>query len=188
MKNLYLLALAFFLPFLVSAQSPDSAYKPYLGMVEIGFLYGEKKDGEFKTSTAAPTVQMFNGYRFDELLAIGGTVGIDIYEQTIVTPLALGIRGELLNFRVSPFYSIDAGYAPVFLSYEDHSSMEQKNKGGWMFNPALGLRVKTGNDTAFTFGAGYKSQKTERETAWIHARQVQKMHYKRLTMRMGFMF
>lgn len=157
-------------------------------MVEIGFLYGEKKEGEFKTSTAAPTVQMFNGYRIGRLLAVGATVGIDIYEHMIVTPLAMGIRGELLNSRVSPFYSFDAGYAPVFLSYDNHSSVEQKNKGGWMLNPALGLRVKTGNDTAFTFGVGYKTQKTETETAWIHARQVQKIHYKRMTMRMGFMF
>jgi hypothetical protein len=188
MKNISLIALSLLFPCLAFAQSPDPVHKPYLGMVEIGFLYGVKKEGEFKTPTAAPTVQMFNGYQIDELLAVGATVGIDIYEHSIVTPLALGIRGQLVNSRVSPFYSFDAGYAPALLSDESHSSVQQKNKGGWMFNPALGIRVKTGHDTAFTFGAGYKSQKTETESSWHLARTEQKVHYKRMTMRMGFMF
>lgn len=188
MKNLYLFALTFLIPCLAIAQSQEPVSKPYLGMIEIGFLYGERKSEAVNSSTAAPTVQMFNGYRFHRLLAVGGTVGIDFYENTIVTPLALGMRGELLQSRVSPFYSLDAGYGPAFQNQEDNQSVEQKTKGGWMLNPAMGMRVKTGNSTGFTFSAGYKTQKVASETVWQHARSEQKIHYKRLTMRMGFMF
>lgn len=140
-----------------TATSPDAS-KGYMGMVEFGFLYGKTGDTNFSSSVASPTVQLFNGYRFHRLLAVGGTVGFDFYDNVLVTPIALGIRGELLNGRVSPVYGMDVGYGATFLSDE---SNEQKNDGGWMFSPSAGIRVNTGNSTAYTFGVGYKHKESK---------------------------
>jgi hypothetical protein len=156
--------------------------KKWLGTVEIGYLYGNSKRFDQDHSTVYPTVQVFYGYRFNRLLAIGATTGADFYDNTLVTPLALGIRGEVFATRVSPIYSLDAGYGSAALGDGDAS------KGGWMYNPALGMRVNTGNGTAFTFGAGYKVQRVQREISSWNTMIDQKITFKRLSLRAGFMF
>lgn len=168
--------------------TPDLG-KGYSGMVEIGYLYGKTKETDYglitNPSVATPSVQFFNGYRFHKLLTLGGTLGLDFYDNILVTPVALGIRGEILSSRIRPIYSLDTGYGLTFLSEEDS---ELETQGGWAFNPALGLRVNTGNKSAFTFTVGYKSQRITTESLSWNSRREQKIHYKRLTLRMGFMF
>ncbi|TXK48913.1 hypothetical protein FVR03_07485 [Pontibacter qinzhouensis] len=160
----------------------------YLGSVEMGFLYG-KITNPFNnppTYMASPSVQIFNGYRAHRLFAIGGTVGFDFYDNILITPIALGLRGELLKTSVSPFYSLDAGYGASFLSGRRSG---ERPDGGWMLNPALGLRVQTGNNTAYLFSMGYKQQRvdTESMTGW-GVRVNERITYKRLSLRLGFMF
>lgn len=171
--------------YLTVATTPPDVPNRYMGMVEIGFLYGKTGNTDFSSSVASPTVQLFNGYRFQRLLALGGTVGFDFYNNVLVTPIALGIRGELLENRVSPVYGLDVGYGAVLLSDE---SNEQKHDGGWMFSPSAGIRVNTGNSTAYTFGIGYKTQRARTENNWWGTRTEQKINYKRLSLRMGFLF
>lgn len=169
----------------LSAASPAAEdTKRYLGMVEFGYLYGKTAAGSLN-SVASHSVQFFNGVRVHRLVALGVTVGTDFYNNVLVLPFALGIRGELADTRVSPFYSLDAGYGVASLSDDN----EQRNTvGGWMYNPAVGLRVKTGNDTAFTFGVGYRYQRaTIRSSGWS-GNLTEEAKYKRLALRMGFMF
>ncbi|MHC2993778.1 hypothetical protein OB13_20160 [Pontibacter sp. HJ8] len=156
--------------------------KKWLGAVDIGYLYGNARRSDQLYSSAYPTVQVFYGYRPNRLLAIGATTGADFYDNTLVVPVALGIRGEVFKTRISPTYSLDAGYGSAALSDGDTS------KGGWMYHPALGMRVNTGNGTAFTFGAGYKVQRVQRETSSWNTLIDQKITYKRLSLRAGFMF
>jgi hypothetical protein len=180
------------LPFLLlqlswcAAQSPDAIVsvpeKRFMGAVEIGYLYGSAKHSDQNLTVASPTVQVFYGYRFGRLFSLGATTGMDFYDNMLVTPLALGMRGEAFDTRVSPTYSLDVGYGSAVLSEGGASS------GGWMYNPALGLRVNTGNATAFTFGAGYKVQRVERESSSWGTITQQKINYRRLTLRLGFMF
>lgn len=168
----------------LTSEAPDTP-KRYVGIAEIGYLYGATHNSGFSYSIASPTVQLFNGYRFHRLLAVGGTVGFDFYDNVLVTPLALGLRGELFNSRISPVYGLDVGYGSTFLSDE---GSERKIDGGFMFSPSAGIRVRTGNSTAFTFGVGYKSQRVKTDTSWWGNRTEQKINYKRLSLRMGFMF
>lgn len=156
-----------------------------MGMVEIGYLYGKTYNMSISSSVAAPTVQLFNGYRLHRLLAIGGTLGFDFYDNVLVTPIALGIRGEILDRKVSPVYGLDVGYGSTSLSDE---SSQQRHDGGWMFSPSAGIRVNSGNSTAFTFGAGYKTQRVRSDINQWGTRTEQKINYKRLSLRMGFMF
>ena len=169
-----------------AAQSPDGLVsdpeKKFRGSVELGYLYGSARQFNEEQSVASPTVLVFYGYQFNRLLSLGATTGLDFYSNMVVTPLALGVRGEAFDTRISPTYSLDVGYGSTVLSEGDFS------KGGWMYNPALGLRVNTGNGTAFTFGAGYKVQRVERETSSWGTIAQQKINYRRLTLRLGFMF
>ena len=163
---------------------PD-APKRFMGLVEIGYLYGKSGSMDFSSSVASPTVQLFSGYRFHRMLVVGGTVGFDFYNNVLITPIALGLRGEVLNSRISPVYGLDLGYGATFLSDEGN---QQDIDGGWMFSPSAGISVDTGNSTAFTFGVGYKAQRARTETSWWGGSTVQNLNYKRLSLRMGFMF
>lgn len=197
MKKLILLTLIFYIAIAgpSKAQSQETAValatttpntiKRYLGMTEIGYLYGKTSNPNLSSSLASPTVQFFNGYRFHRMLSLGATVGFDFYDNVLVTPVALGIRGELTDSRVSPVYGLDVGYGSTFLSDE---SSQLKHGGGWMFSPSFGMRVNTANSTAFTFTVGYKRQRVSTEnTAW-GVNVAQEINYKRLSLRMGFMF
>ena len=185
MKHLYLLTLFLFTSGLALAQTEEQPIKRYMGAVDLGYLYGNNKDRDTKNYVAAPTVEIFNGFRLHRLLAIGVTTGFDFYNNLQIMPFALGVRGEILNSRISPIYSIDAGYGSAFLS---HESENEKKKGGWMFNPALGFRVRSGNSSAYTFAAGYKTQQAETVSSWGSTVTEQKINFKRLSLQLGFMF
>jgi hypothetical protein len=185
MKFLYLLTLTFFTIGSVLAQSEEPPVKRYMGSVELGYLSGNNKQHDVDYYVAAPTVKVFNGYRLHRLLAVGASTGFDFYDNLLIIPLAVGLRGEVLDTRISPVYSIDAGYGGSLLSDEEGSV---KRKGGWMFNPALGFRVRTGNSTAYTFAAGYKTQKAKIESSWGSTLTEQNITFKRLSLQMGFMF
>ncbi|MFD2515150.1 hypothetical protein ACFSRY_14855 [Pontibacter locisalis] len=193
MRKLPLIFLLFFLDHFSKAQSqneyvqdvhPDSD-KGYMGMIEIGYLYGKMPGSDLDRSRAAASFQIFNGYRFNRFLAVGGTVGFDSYDDVLITPLALGIRGELTDTRISPIYSLEAGYGSAKLT---DTNDQFDARGGWMFNPALGIRAMSGNKTAFTFTVGYKNQRVETLTYLWNSRTEQKINFKRLTIRMGFTF
>lgn len=193
MKNLFLITLTFLTAGLseiyaqeyANAAAPKNKTAGYMGMAEIGFLYGKTGTQHVISSNAYPTVQLFNGYRFHRSFGMGLTLAADFYDNMLITPVALGIRGDVLNRRISPYYSLDAGYGSAKFSNE---SEHLKNTGGWMYNPSLGLRVNTGNLSAFTFGIGYKSQIVSRKATGWHSMVEQRIHYKRLALRMGFMF
>ena len=74
----------------------------YMGSIEMGFLYGKIKNpwGNPPSYLASPSILIFNGYRPHRLFSIGLATGFDFYENVLITPTGLGIRGELLNNRI----------------------------------------------------------------------------------------
>ena len=81
---------------------------------------------------------------------------------------------------------MEAGHGSGLLSGKGNG---KRPEGGWFINPALGLRVKMDNNTAFLFGIGYKEQTVEREFPERWGPIVnQRITFKRLSLRMGFMF
>jgi hypothetical protein len=167
-----------------ATSTTENKPKRYLGMVELGYLHQKKQNDPL----TAPTLTVFNGFQFHRLLSVGPTVGLDFYENLIITPVALGLRGTLLDKRVSPFYSVDAGYGTTWFSDEPRRS---EHKGGWMINPAAGLRIKAGNETAFLISLGYKVQSatTKEPLAWDNSAFITRdLTFKRLSTRIGFMF
>ncbi|RNI30595.1 hypothetical protein [Rufibacter latericius] len=187
-----LLALCLLLLCYTKGKAQENSGQPvppsrYLGMVELGYLYQDNKNNAPNTADSSPTLTIFNGYRIHRALSIGATLGLDFYNQVLVTPLALGIRGTLLKTRVSPIYSLDAGYGSTFLSDE---SNQISNDGGWMINPALGFQVASGNNTAFALSLGYKVQRatTTEPLPWSSSFVTERHSFKRLSAKIGFMF
>ncbi len=160
----------------------------YIGTIELGYLYGKTSGLSFNNiyiNHSTPTVQFFNGYRLNPRLALGATIAFDFYQEVLITPIALGIKGAVLDKRVSPYYSLDVGYGATILN---STSNGRKQEGGFMFNPTLGFRVNTGNMSAFTFGVGFKSQRAQIEYNNWGTRTNQNILFKRLSLRTGFMF
>ncbi|WP_048920045.1 hypothetical protein [Rufibacter radiotolerans] len=187
----HILLLSFLLVWFYGAQAQETpsvatSGKKYLGMIELGYLYQNNQNNTANSADASPTFNIFTGYQFHRMLSVGATVGLDFYNSLLVTPVALGLRGTLLSSRVSPIYSLDAGYGSAFLSDEPDQA---DYTGGWMVNPALGLRANTGTETAFTFTLGYKVQRaTTENTQWNNNVITNKFSFKRLSVRMGFLF
>lgn len=124
----------------------------YTNQTEIGFLAGEPGG----PSRAVFTVQTFNGLALTGGLAGGITAGVDVYPELILLPLSLGVRGDIFQAGVSPFYGIDVGYGFDWLENESEFN---RYSGGLMLNPAVGVRIGTKSRSALLFSVGYKYQR-----------------------------
>jgi sRNA-binding regulator protein Hfq len=161
--------------------------KGYVNMTEIGVLTGRSGGTDqfnqgFYHNTV--TLQTFNGYQFWPTLQVGLTAGVDWYQAFPLVPVALGLRGELSQSKVTPFYSLDVGHGFDWLNTV---YVNQRARGGMMWNPGIGLKVR-GTSTAWVISLGYKSQSASTffNTAW--QRTEQDIHYNRLALRTGISF
>lgn len=123
---------------------------PYTLQADIGLLAGEEV-------SPVPTVQVFNGVRVDKFFSeVGITVGADIYKQLTILPLQVAVKWmPFPDKNLKPFLSLSAGYGIPLLN----NNTEAKGyKGGAVFNPSIGLRIKSKSKTRLNFMAGFKHQ------------------------------
>ena len=104
-----------------------------------------------------PGVQIFNGIQLDKGLAEAGvTVGVDVYRQFILLPVSASLKWMPLPQKaLMPYLSLNAGYG---LAWLNRGTEEKDYHGGGVFNPSIGLRIKTETKTRLNFGVGYKLQ------------------------------
>ncbi len=162
--------------------------KGFVNMTEIGVLTGQSVGpGQFNNVNyhTSPTVQTFNGYQFWPMLQVGVTTGIDWYQTFALVPVAFGLRGDLLRNKITPFYYLDLGYGFRWLN---NNSEDRWVKGGAMWNPGVGLKVRGNKNTAWVITVGYKSQRAETFANWGWQRTEQQIHYSRLALRTGISF
>lgn len=119
---------------------------------EVGLLQGKEafiQGGRF-------TVQTFNGVRMNEFAEVGVTIGLDAYPDITLVPLAFGWRGVIpTTGNVSPFLALDVGYAFDWLKKRTDISWY---RGGLMFNPSIGVRIRSNKVDRFLLSVGYKRQ------------------------------
>lgn len=103
------------------------------------------------------SLQTFNGVNFHRpKIAAGITLGIDSYQQMVLVPVALGIRYPANNTsKTQPYVAIDAGYSFDWLEYDTKGN---QYGGGWMINPAIGLKFRSVKRNRITLSLGYKQQ------------------------------
>jgi hypothetical protein len=135
------------------------------------------------------SLQHFSGYKIRERLAVGITAGFDYYARNIITPIALGIRSQLLPLhRISPTLNIDGGYG---LIWKNKTYTHSNIFGGFMLNPSAGLRIKLADDGSNIFlNVGYRLQKAGYENSLPEQQYYLKENrtYNRLSVRLGFGF
>ncbi len=134
------------------------------------------------------SIQVFEGYRLNHWLIPGITAGVDWYDNTQLFPVAIGVRGDLLKNerRIMPFYSLESGYG--FRGFSYHGNQLH---GGWSWSPGVGIRIKTGNKTAYIVSVGYKHQEAKLVSptdGYTTLSLIETRRYNRLFFRMGFSF
>lgn len=223
MKNLnsYIVTVCVF--FIVLAGSGNMAnaqevkekfFKKYkfVNMTEFGVMFGRTKSLVYygswfpypTPSVSSPGVyqvnkrinvsgQTFNGVYINHKTAAGLTLGVDGYGETLLMPIALGVRRNIVQKKdgsSSLIGGLDVGYSTAWLN-EDNTGF--KTKGGLLISPAIGYRLPMRNNSAWLINVGYRFQQAqyiqERQgdgIYWTEFKEERK--YKRLVVRLGVEF
>lgn len=165
--------------------------KGFFNDTETGMLIGGGDTSKFST---AYSLQNVSGYQVNRYLKIGAGAGIDHYNDYSHTfiPVFGRISGDIVKYRVTPVYFVDAGYS-FLIEKDEYSSgiQEVRSKGGLMVHGGLGLKFYTATRVSFSILVGFKVQHSEREYAYswnesyiYHEGRV----YRRNTFRVGICF
>lgn len=129
------------------------------------------------------------GYQFFQHLAVGGGVGLNLYEN-ILMPAFLDIRGNLTKTNPTIFYSINAGYSFRAWEWIENPENDFNHKGGYFYYPSIGLKFNSRNNINFQFDIGYNIQQQEREwtNPWDTFPVIDKIVYRSLAIRAGVSF
>jgi hypothetical protein len=176
----------------------QSRYKTsgYLLNFEWGVLAGRQSPrGQFGIAREAVTsfsLAVVNGYRFNRFIGTGLGIGIDAYREGVMTPVFVRATGHLFNARFSPVYAVDAGYgfySPVF-NDQPRRNIKYRFGGGLMGNAAGGVQVFLGRDVALYTMLGYRLQQGRFEfiSEPLESREVERILFRRLSLRLGFSF
>ena len=131
---------------------------------------------------------MVFGFQQNRWLGYGIGMSADFYHpkaNEMVFPVFGEVRGYFLDQAVSPYYSVRAGYGLVF---ENEEVDIISGKGGFMFNPSLGWRLGGRKGMNMTLDIGLKFQKAAFETLEWSERALTQLEYRRLHVRLGFLF
>lgn len=152
----------------VMGQKKNTIWSKFVNITEMGIMTGRVKYNTDTWSTnpiltqvdsrISPTLQMFNGFQIKPKTAVGITIGADLYRNTLMMPIALGVRQTLLerpNKKVQLLGSLDVGYGTTLLNLDNSTNI---TKGGLMVNPMLGYRIPNKGGSAWLLNFGYKTQ------------------------------
>lgn len=132
----------------------NNAYYPYYDALYYPMYGVEKRMGfSFRNTT---------GYRFFDILNVGGGVGVDNYESSALSiPFYGEVSGNFLNKRFFPSYYAQAGYGlAINISEKDSPNRIQKADGGLMAAVGIGFGGRLDNNTILRLNFGYRLQKT----------------------------
>jgi hypothetical protein len=176
----------------------QSRYKTsgYLLSFEWGVLAGRQSPrtqfGIAREAVTSFSFAVVNGYRFNRFIGTGLGVGIDAYREGVMTPVFVRATGHLFNAKFSPVYAVDAGYgfySPVF-NDQPRNNVKYRFGGGLMGHAAGGMQVFLGRDVALYTMLGYRLQqgRFEFSSEPLESREVERILFRRLSLRLGFSF
>lgn len=173
--------------------------KGYLFGFDFGVLSGRQyRQPSFGWSSYQGTYNTFsfavvNGYRFNRFAGVGVGLGMDTYEEGVITPVFVRGTGYVFKSRISPVYALDAGYG-FYSSWlngrQSTNGLSYHRRGGLMGNAAAGIQVFFGRDVAFYLMAGYRLQDSRYEVSSERSESSieQRLLFRRMSVRMGFAF
>lgn len=140
-----------------------------------------------------PGLQLFGGRKIGKLSAETGiSVGATFYRQLSVLPVSGTVRWfPMQSQKLSAFMSLSGGYG---LPWLNHPTEQKKYLGGGVYNPAIGLRIKTRKRARLYLMAGYNYQKasvTETQTdnlGSILSQTTEEYSFRRISLNLGLGF
>ena len=181
-------------------QEKKTIWSKFVNITEFGVLPGRVRYNtdtwsatpiNFEVRTRlSPTIQMFNGFQIKPKTAVGLTVGIDGYNNTVLMPFALGLRQTLLkkpDKKAEILGSLDVGYGTTLLQLDNSTKL---TRGGLMANPMVGYRIPNRGGSAWLINFGYKHQQAtvDKDIAQEEFNSQEKRYYNRFVFRFGFQF
>jgi hypothetical protein len=167
----------------------------YFNQTEFGMLVTNQSSSA-SSGKAAISIHTTNGYRFSQRLGVGAGTGVDAYEGRLLVPLTLALTGDLgklANQRVVPFYGFAIGHGFDLTKQNDDRGQiwrggTTRQTGGLLVQPLLGLKIRAGEGTAFTFQCGYRWQTVHNLTEFGTSSTDRKIIFRRLFLGIGFAF
>jgi hypothetical protein len=196
-KTFILLMLTFQFAF---SQEKNTIWSKFVNITELGIMTGRVKYNTDTWNTnpvltqvdsrLSPTLQMFNGFQIKPKTAVGITVAADLYRNTMLMPIAIGIRQTLLekpNKKTQLLGSLDVGYGTTLIHLDNSTNI---TKGGLMINPMVGYRLPNKGGSAWILNFGYKTQfaTVEKNAGIDDFASQEKRTYNRFVFRLGFQF
>ena len=122
----------------------------YRGIVEAGFQLGvgDWGDDRFK-------LNIINGYQITPHLSLGLGTGLHFYmdADAALVPLFADFRAYLLDNKVSPYFSLGAGYS--------FNASRNFDGVGVLINPAAGVSFKVSEKSSMNIALGYELQRMD---------------------------
>ena len=178
---------------LLQAQEYKKKSEGYFNLTQISFLLGEVNENAPTPvkSNIAPSVAMINGYRVNEHFSIGVGVGATILSYTIF-PVFADFRITLFKDNVSPVLAFKGGYSFANSNKDIWGySTDNKNSGGAMLNPEVGVKVKMADNADFVLTIGYWYQHLQSEmkgSGYYYYDRTRTADINRLSFSIGFLF
>jgi hypothetical protein len=128
--------------------SSDMKSGGYIGLVELGYGIGV---GDYSMDRLK--LNIINGYQFNPYLAVGFGTGLRYFldAESCLIPLFTNVRANLLDYKISPYFSLDIGYS---IGVGDLD-------GGFLLSPTIGASFKISENNALNVGIGYEMQNLE---------------------------
>lgn len=125
-----------------SSLSEYGAKAGYKGFAEFGYTFGVG-DGTDRLS-----LYNTHGYQIDKNFFIGAGVGVNYFTkgELFNMPIFADFRVNILDFGITPFVGVKAGYSLFDVS-------------GFFFSPTVGCRFAPNDKIAYTFTFGYELQR-----------------------------
>jgi hypothetical protein len=150
--------------------------------IELSLLVNATKGGLSATYSA--------GHRFSRWIGVGGGVGItgfEIDQGRNVIPLFVEARGFATQKKVSPYYALRFGYG---FALKNAAKNISESKGGYLFNPQVGVRFGGGSAVSYYMGFGLHIQRASYTSSPAFSEMVivDKYLFKRLELKFGITF
>lgn len=139
-------------------------------------------------STTTLRFQMLNGYRFNPNFAAGVGIGyIPFNDPLALIPVYLELNYHFLRANTTPFVFLRSGYN--FSLHPDDEMDIEDHRGGWMFNPGIGIHFSRESDFQWYMNAGYNLNNASfDQEGFNNETLVTDLKYKRVMFGIGFSF
>ncbi len=132
------------------------------------------------------------GYKMNPKINIGAGLGFEFYDfefPTVFMPLYIEAKGELTNWRITPYYNVALGHA--FKAGNRFENWDNIPNGVY-FKPSIGWKFKRNEYFASTVSFGYQLQHAffKRDDSWGEHISItkEKRIYQRYVIQFGFEF